>query len=485
MASLLPNATTYNALVTADANFRAVVWSKIINLTHRYRSKWRHFAGPEESGMPITKKSDLSAGIAQDVVFNSVSPILGQGVLGENLLRGSTQAINETSFSVRVDLERQGVAYSQLINWVRKDMNPESKSAELLADWAVRKYDDNILIKLREYARLVAPGQNFVFANNRATETLLMSTDTLSPTIIEGSKALLMANGAKAIAKDIGENNTVVPQFLFYAPDAFCRPLRSNSTFLSTLQYGDVRGKDNALFTGRYPMWDNNIIYSDEEAAKTNDGDGRQGSPLLPLAFLGTAITDATTTLITGGGTTNPAGSGDYFAYFRGFKWYIVNGETLPTDSGTYYAMIYNLSGANVGKYEIVSYTASGVATDGTTLTVTRGSATDGAGNQLANGASRFSTSHPSGSVILPCTNQGVPIGYALHTGADALRYATGMIENQRAEQNDDFDLLRGIAIQSIRGMSVYVDRRGVAPNFLLVCGAVNHPFAKPVSYTY
>jgi hypothetical protein len=484
MASLFPNATTYATLVAADANFRVTVWNQVINLTHKYRSKFRHFSGPPGSGMPVCKESDLSAGMGQDVIFNTVAPILGQGKRGEDMLRDSTVALNESSNSVRVDLERQGIGFSQLINWVRKNLNPEAKSAELLGDWSVRKYDDNILIKYREYARLTAPGTNQILVNSRAAETNILTADKLSPSIIEGSKANLMALGAKALANDIVENGAVIPQFLFYAPDAFVRPLRSNSTFLGTLQYGDVRGKDNALFTGRYPMWDNNIIYADEEGAKTNDGDGRQGSPMLPLAFLGTAITDATMTTITGGGTTYPAGTGDYFAYFPGFSWYIVNGETLPTDTGTYYAMIYNLSGAAINSYEIVSYTASGVAASGATITVTRGSATDGKGNQAANTAGRFTTSHPSGSVILPCTDQGVPLGWALHTGADSMRYASGMFENQRAEQSDDFDLLRAIAIQSIRGMTVYTDKRSVAPNFVVVKGAVSHPFANPVAYT-
>jgi N4-gp56 family major capsid protein len=483
MAALFPNATTYATLVSNDSDFRAVVWSKIFENTFRYRGKWRHFMGNEGSGMPITRKTDLEAGIAQDVVFNMVSPIGGQGKLGENLLRESTQAITESSFRVRVDLERQGVAYSQLINWLRNNLNPEQKAAELLSDWAVQKHDDNIQTVLRRWGIVQDPGNNLVRVGNRTTRNLLTSTDYISPSFIEQAKAHLMAYGATPIANIMQDSGAVVPKYLYYGHDSFIRPLRTNSTFLSTLQYGDVRGGENALFTGKYPMWDSNVIYPDEQPLGT-DINGRQGTPLQPMAYLGTALTEGTSTTLTGGGTTDPAGTADYFANFNGYPWYITTSDTLPTDNNTYYAMIYNITGADAGKYEIVSYVTGGFSASGNTLTVTRGSTSDGAGNARALAAGRYQNTHPSGSPIVPCTSQGVPLGWAIHTGADALRYAVGMVENQRAEQLDDFGLDVGIATQTIRGMSVFQDRRDIAKNFVICEGATLHPLVSPVAYT-
>ena len=482
MASLLPNATQYATLVAADPDFRAVLWSRIFTQTFKYRSKWRHFSGPEDSGMPITKKTDLEAGIAQDVVFNMVSPIGGQGVVGATQLRTVTRAIKEHSFRVRVDANRQGIAYNQLINWLRKDLNPEQKAVELLSDWAVRKYDDDIMVVLWRYARATDPSNNLVRTNG-STQTLLKTASYLSPSIIEQSKARLMAIGANPIATDLVESGSVCPQYLLYAPDTLIRPLRTNSTFLATLQYGDVRGKDNALFSGHYPLWDNNVIYADEMGS--TDVDGRQGTPLMPLAFLGTAITDATTTTLTGGGTTDPASTGDYFAYFPGYPWYITSTDTLPTESGTFYALIYNNSGASANSYEIVSYLSSGFAGDGSSLTVTRIGSGDGKGNGRANTASRFTTSHPSGSVIIPCTDQGVPLSWGIHCGSDALRYAIGNVENQRADQLDDFGMDQGIATNTVRGLSVFTDRRNIAKNFVVIEGSCVHPLLAQQPETY
>lgn len=483
MAALFPNATTYATLVAADSDFRAVVWSKIFENTFKYRAKWAHFTGSEGSGMPITKKTDLEAGIAQDVVFNMVSPIGGQGKLGENLLRETTQAITESSFRVRVDLERQGIAYSKLINWLRRNLNPEQKASELLSSWAVQKHDDNFQVVLRRWGMVVDPGNNLVRAGGRASQAALLSTDYISPSFIELVKGRLMANGATPMANVLETSGAVVPKYLFYGMDPLIRPLRSNSTFLSTLQYGDVRGGENALFTGRYPMWDNNIIYSDEQPLGT-DINGRQGSPLLPMAYLGTALTEGTSTSLTGGGTTDPAGTADYFANFPGYPWYITTSDTLPTDNTTYYAMIFNLSGADAGKYEVVSYVTAGFSASGNTLTVTRLGAS-GLANARALTNARYQNTHPSGSPIVPCTVQGVPLGWGIHTGADALRYAVGAVENERADQLDDFGLDIGIATQTIRGMSVYTDRRDLAKNFAIAEAAVIHPLLNPAPVAY
>lgn len=484
MASLLPNATTYAQLVAADSDFRAVLWSRVFTQTYRYRSRWAHFTGPEDSGMPVTKKTDLSAGIAQDVVFNMVSPIGGQGVVGATQLRTVTRAITEHSFRIRVDANRQGVAYNQLINWLRSDMNPEQQAMKLLANWSTRKYDDDLMVVLWRYGRMTDPGNNLVRIGGYATQNELRSTDYLSTSVIEFSKSRLMALGASPVAADLVESGSVCPQFLFYTSDAMMKPLRTNSTFLSTLQYGDVRGKDNALFTGKYPMWDNNVLYADETG--TSDVDGRQGTPLLPMAFLGTALTDGTTTTVTGGGTTDPAGTGDYFAYFPGYPWYITSTDTLPTDVVTHYAMIYNLTGADITKYEIVSYLASGFTADGSALTVTRGTTATAPGNSRANSVGRFQNNHPSGSAIIPCTSQGVPLVWAIHSGSDSIRYAIGNVENQRADQLDDFGMDQGIATNTVRGISVFTDRRNIAKNFTIVEGTCIHPIlpSQPVAFT-
>jgi hypothetical protein len=309
----------------------------------------------------------------------------------------------------------------------------------------------------------------------------------MTTTAVEMSKAGLAGIGGKAI-EDSGETamKSSVEKFLLVAPDNFLRPMRATSSFQSVLQNAGARGGTNELFSGMYPLWDGNIL--DNHIIKEDAADGRQGSPLQPYARLGTALASDVATTITGGGATYPAGSGDYFAYFPGFSWKIYDSEVLPSDVATHYAMIYNVTTDH--KYEIFSYTAAGVDSTGKQITsVTRGTTSNFNGNVIAQAASRFSAVHPSGSIILPCTVNGVILGWGLHMGAEALFHAIGEkdaqpISNKQDYENDAGEAhLVGGGIQGVRGMACFTDKRAVAPNFVLIEGTYVFPGVNPEPY--
>lgn len=485
------DATTYASLVAANPNFKAILWSQGVIKGVQQRSLFKNLIGSEKSRLPVIRKNDLSKGTGQQVVFTTLAPVRGLGVLGEGVLTGNERKVGFSDFSVTVDLLRHASSYTQVIDLVRKLGKPLSViTAELETDWWGRREDDDIQTVLRNRALLVSPATNLFRVNNRTSRATLLSSDTVTTSTIEATKAALGSIGGMAIEVD-GQGGGMADEnekYLLVAPANFLRPLRGTASFQSALQQAGVRGAQNELFLGRYPLWDGNII--NRHVVKEDAADGRQGSPLEPFARLGTALADATPTTITGGGTTYPAGTGDYFAYFPGFPWKITDNEVLPTDEDTYYAMIYNLTGADAGKYEIFSYTQAGMATTGASIgSVTRGTTSNFAGNAAANAASRFTAAHPSGSLILPCTVNGVILGWGLHMGAQALYHATGSknaepIANGQDYKNsgDEWHLV-GQGIQGIRGMSVYTDKRSVAPNFLLIEGARVHPGVNPVAY--
>lgn len=493
----LTNPTSYQTLVAANSDLRAKVWAQKVIQTRREKSIWKDFSGGEGAKMPVVNKSDLSKGQAEDVIFTLVSGLRGQGVLGETSLKDKTANMKFHTFSVRVDLMRHAVSWTQKLKKLRFGASVNQITSDLMGDWYTRKYDDDIQIRLRNYALLSSSGRNLLrIANGHIVNSrdALRSTDTLTPTFLDNGKSMLIGMGASELGVETDASGATIPKYLFFGPESFVVPLRSNSTYLQGLQYGGLRGDGNPMFTGKYAMWNNNVVYPHN--IKTDDADGRQGSPLAPIAFLGTAIADGTPTAITGGGTTDAAGSMDYFAYFPGYSWYITQGESLATDNNDYYLMIYNHQTDH--KYEIIKYTSAGVSASGHQITsVTRGSTTqtggtNGGGNVTAQTAGRFSLAHPSGAAIIPCTREGVPLNWALHLGAEALFHATGSEDATPIEHWDDFHVvgrpddahLKAFGMQGIRGMSVFTDRRQLAKNFLLVEGAAKYAGINPEPFT-
>jgi hypothetical protein len=273
------------------------------------------------------------------------------------------------------------------------------------------------------------------------------------------------------------------PQYLAFGSGSMMQPLQTNSTYLNARQHAEIRSPMNSLFTGTYEKWAGNFIFPHN--IEIDDANGRQGSPLMPIAYLGTALASGVATTITGGGVTYAAGTQDYFSYFQGYPWKTFDAEVLTDDSlSEYYICIYNIT--TDGKYEIVNYEGGDMSTTGHQLTnVTRGTTTTtggvaGGGNLTADAAGRFSDVHPSGSIIFPCNFAGVPIGWYLHMGSDACYHATGKKDAEPIFHWDDFKNaddeahLTGIGIQGVRGFGTPLDKLSRAKNFVLVEGAMD-----------
>ena len=487
---ILPNATLYSDVVSANSDLKGIIWAKKVIKSTKERFIFRHFVGGEGSAMPIVKKQDLSVGAAQMVKFITVAQLRGHGTLGENVLETATEKVINGSFSINVDYLAHAVSWTQSFAKIGPaGRNIDQWSSDALGDWWSRRQDDDFQIKMREAARLSYPTTTTYLVGGRANEAAIISTDTLTTTEIEVTKGVLISNGATPISMETDTNGVDVPKFIYFGPDQFLRRLRSSTNYLQSLQYAGVRGAGNELFSGKYPLWDNNVMFVHNVQA--DSANGRQGSPLYPMAFLGTALTNGCTTTIVGGGhlpaaLVSEAGAGDYFANFRGFAWKIYDGESTPSDTATYYAMIYDVAGT----YEIFSYTAACVSADGSQMTtVTRGTAGNFAGNVAAQAVSRFTNVHARGAIIVPCSINGVVLNWALHMGAEALFHAVGSTEVERLVKTGGFandkgeQRVVGYGIQGIRGMEPFVDERGFAKNYVLVKGAGRYPGVNPLTY--
>lgn len=476
----LPSATQYSALIAANSDLRTQVWSELVRRDAREKNILKRFIGAEGSNMPICEKRDLKAGGSDKVTFTTVAPIRGQGVLGEDVLKGNTDSLRFGTFNVTVDLLRHAVSFTQVLKLHRfTGKTLDEISADLMADWYGRKEQDDCQVVLRDTARLINSGdENIIRVGQRSSTDDLTLSDLLDTETIEHGKQILTSLGAEYLGVDTDVAGAEVPQYMLFGPDYFVKGLRRNASFLQQLREAGIRGTSgNELFTGKMPLWDNNLIFSHQ--VKVDTALGRQGSPLQPTAYLGAAIAGAGATEITGGGTANSAGATahDYFAYFPGYTWSMINGDTTFTDSDTYYAMIYNINSDR--KYEIISYTAAN--NDGTKLTVTREVDADSQKTNLT-AAGRYSNVHPSGSLVIPCNKYGVPYGWALQMGANALYYARGAIDMEQIFHYDDFANAKNqahitaVGVQSVRGFSAYQDTANRYPNFVLIEGAIDYP---------
>lgn len=478
--SLEQQATSYAALIAADPTFETQVWEDVVHEEYKNHDIFNQFTGAEGSGKPVVKKSEdpsLKSGKSRKVHFTNVARIGGQGVMDETQLTGNEAKLNFATYDLTLGLLRHAIGWTQVLGLFRLGREtPSQISAALMSEWYGQKTADDKMVALRDDALKSSAANLYVVGGNIDMDGLT-SNDTISTQEIDNSKGMLQGIGFKPITMETGQMGSENPTALFFGADEGLKSLKSQTSYLAAVKDSRERSEKNPQFTGHYVNWDGNIIFRHNVVESTTDG--RLGTPLRAIARIGTAIADETTLILTGGGNINPGGNSDYFANFPGYPWKFHDDQVLPADNRTYYAIIFNPVNK---KYEGVSYTAAGFAANGSTLTVTRevASIIDPAGT--VEEQARFSNVHDEGSLVIPCTSNGVPITFFLHMGQQALCQGTGVFELEQISRKDDYSNkknhahLEAIGIQATRGFAAYQDVRGRRPNYMLVVAALELP---------
>lgn len=460
------NTLTYsNFLSQVDAvsnsDLRSQLWSELVSRDAREKNVFNKFIGGEGSGKPIIEKRDLSAGGSDRVTFTTIAPIRGQGVRGEEILKNDTDTLDFGTFSVEIDLVRHAVAWTQVLKLMRfTGKTIDQLSAEVMSEWMSRTEQDQIQYALREVCSNKG-ASNTLSGYGNGTGGELLYSDGLSTDIIQEAKQALIAQGSEPMNTG-GDINQEIPGYLFFAPDACLRPLRSDPDYLEAILQADSRGDSNKLYSGSYAKWDNNVIANHNVIIDT--ARGRQGSPLLPTYYhWGATVADV---LATGLGADD---KGDYFANFRGANIRLPGGggDLVTNDTNTYHILGIDVDGT----YALYSYSSAGLTSNFGQLTGLTRVDVGGTGNEKGASDNQFQ----SGALFVQANALGTPIGYALAMGKDALYYAKGKVYGEQIFHYDDFANsgneahLSAVGVQSVYGMAPRKDSRGRVPSVQLI----------------
>ncbi|MBC2594953.1 DUF4043 family protein [Ruficoccus amylovorans] len=473
MSIELDKVTLLSELKAKDPNFAKKIWSRKIKHDARNKNPFKPLMGQDGSGMPICEKTDLNKMGGETVTFTTTAELGGQGRKGEEELKTHTNIFDFGTYGVTVGERAWAVSYNKLLQFLRlrgDDMSVEQLANSVCANWWGQMETDDIQQMFLRIARLVAP-RNMKRVNNRTSQDDLTLADTLNTGGIEYMQQALITNGATPIYVEKEKYGGEVPQYILFSTWQNAASLEDEQKFRDVMREAAARGDKNPYFTGRLPQWKNTVVLRDNVVISSSTG--RLARPIQPIAHLGQALADESATTITGGGLRNSDASRtdpalfDYFANFPGFGWTFYEGESTPADANTYYAIIYNLTD---GKYEGISYTAAN--NNGNRLaSVTREVATI-----LPTDNARYSNAHPSDSLIIPCTKNGVPLGWSIAMGAEALLLAKGAYDAEPIQHSDDYDRVKGRGIHGIRGYGSPKDTIGRFPNFQVLEHAVEIP---------
>lgn len=482
-------ATTGTTLNTQDPDSLRQLWHKGALIGEEEEDSFQQFEGPSERS-PIWTVNDTSKGQGQKITFTTTSGYYGEGKYGEGLFEGPSDYEQDdiNSFPLTVDFVRNAASRS-----IRADelMGLRDELANMvpvkLGKWLGRTKRDQIM----GLSVLTLPPENRIYAGGRTLDTL-GSADVLSWDDIVTTGAAMKPLGGLPADIAMQGSNPIWSQ-TFIPSETAALSLRLDPDYKTVLQNGDVRGRNNTLFKGGYPSIDGHTIVPHN--ALNHAGKGAVGSFLAPEAFLGVAISGTTDAArdLTGGGSDNAdgsltgAGKPLWFKYFGGHDYRFVDtgvldvsASTISDVAGPYYAIIYNTSGANAGKWGFVKYTTGN---NGNKITITEfltgqanGTFRKGTVGSVTWNSAINTEVWASGALIIPANAKGVPIGRTIALGAGGIVRGYGMWRAKRTQETDNGDFLKRTYITSVFGQSLRKDRKGRVPAVMLLTHALARP---------
>lgn len=285
------------------------IWDSDFFTNYVRASRFRRYMGTDESAI-FQLKEDLTKKKGDSVTFALVNELSGDGVTGNNTLKGNEERLNSRSHRVFVDVLRHAVAVD---DWdIQKsviDLRMAARSQ--LQIWAKKKLRDACLNALGQidgvnFAASTPTQRNTWTTNNQdrvlfgdntgnwsgtfATDTFKISAgETLTPNILSLMKR--MAQGATpkigpTMVKELDQEWYVA----FVGPMAWRDLTEDNpTTNVLTLANRDARarGVDNPLFTGDSLVWDGIIIREIPEIAALDASLSSAGVRLEPVYLAG------------------------------------------------------------------------------------------------------------------------------------------------------------------------------------------------------
>ena len=462
------NVLTQAHAEAASADLVGKAFSKLLLVSASTKSVFGKMEGPEGAQLPILVKTDLSKGRAQKVNF-SVSANSGfEPVKGEGVLEGNEEELDVNSFSVTVDFTRHAIGLNEKVKqFLAAGMSLEEAYSEVLSDHLARVQETEMKMRLRNSAGEL----NTVRPNNVASIDELTSADTIDVGTLGEAKGLMTMVGGEAINVSRAKSGAEILRFLIFGTENALRPLKSDTAYAAALRDAAARGDENTIFRGGYADWDGNAIYP--QNIIDADARGPIGDPFEARARLGTAITAGSTALtVTGGGLKGPDSQnrGKYFRWFFGHDFQWVENQTAAPDSNTYYFVIYNVTGADKGKFGVYSYV--GTDNNGQEIDCTSRLGPGNASTMVSTlagqtyNSSVHTQTHPKGSLVIQVNALCVPVCSIYALGKASGLRAYGSIPMKKIEQVQDYGFKKGMGYMSIFGQDVARDSENEIRNY-------------------
>ncbi len=279
--------TDFGAL--SEANKR--VWSAELWMAGRDQSFWfaNGFVGKSDTDMNrpiqrVNKLSETERGL--ECVMQLVQDMQQDGVVADNSLDGSEEALINDSQTIRIDQLRHGVKSKGEMAEQATVIRFRVTAREKLSFWLADKIDELMFLtgagraytlktdgstraasqlpSLKFAADVVAASTNrILYAGSATAENNLTSSDKMSWTVVVRARSFAERKRLRPI-KEGGKN-----YFAMVMSSEQSRDLRLDPTYQTILRSAEKVGAGNPLFTGAMAVVDGVVLHSHQKTFNT------------------------------------------------------------------------------------------------------------------------------------------------------------------------------------------------------------------------
>lgn len=463
----VPNSTTATNLTDMTSKAREELWVKSVVFGADEQYQENPFADGM-SGAPFSGKAVVMIRDTEKVNGNTVNiPLFGgfggEGVQGNNTRLGNEQKLKIGNMTVQIGRYWYGYAWDAVARDETVIGGPLDKLIRTaMREQFAKKKSDDILMKFINTAGVT--GRNYMLPDGVATRAALTASNVMSTALISKAGLAISGIGGRPMAQSKDTAGSTKKAFTLLSTDRGLLSLETEDAFLNAFLNADVRGAENGVWTGNYKNWFGHMLYRWNQIDHGNQGP--VGSPLVPRAFLGEAVTAANDAVIKGGGTAVNAAltTPKYFQFFSAAAYTFHNGETIAAVTNTdRYLRITNPDGS----YAVVKYRLN----SGNQITL------HSSGAVVSIGTGTETTALLLGATIEECNVLGTRFTRHIELGQEAIACGQGAIDGspanpiygRRTEEVLDHKMQYSIGCEQAWGCAPIKRWDGIYPNFILI----------------
>ena len=247
-------------------------------------SYWRKFMGYDSSSI-IHIKEELHKGSGDTIIIPLRMPLVGAGVIEDNILEGNEEALSFRDFSVPLSYVRHATKIKGEFEEQKTQINLRTESSIAMKDWLARYIDLAIfamytgtpfpLIRTATdlFPFTIEPptSDRVMFAGSATSEAKITAADTFNTALISMAKRKAIEDEVRAIrpVRVDGKDTYVMVIDHWQARD-----LRADPKWLEAQQHANVRGNNNPIFSGAIGTWDGVVVHENGRVPRTNTGAG-------------------------------------------------------------------------------------------------------------------------------------------------------------------------------------------------------------------